>query len=87
MRMMIFFKRGQLLTKTLMLQGYNKSSLKSSFRKFYGRYNDLVCDSKLSLSRILTDLVHTFCLTVIFVLDLTTGNPVYIVSTIDPRRV
>jgi hypothetical protein len=33
--------------KKLMLQGYNESRLKSSFRKLYGRYNDLVCDYKL----------------------------------------
>ena len=33
-----FLKRGQLLTKKLMLQVYNESRLKSSFRKFYGRY-------------------------------------------------
>ena len=56
-----FLRRGQLLTKKLMLQGYNESRLKSSFRKFYGRYNDLVCDYKLSLSHMLTDLFHTFC--------------------------
>ena len=41
-----FLKRGQLLTKKMMLQGYNEYRLKSSFRKFYGRYNDLVCDYK-----------------------------------------
>ena len=56
-----FLRRGQLLTKKLMLQGYNDSRLKSSFRKFYGRYNDLVCDYKLSLSHMLTDLFHTLC--------------------------
>ena len=38
-----FSKRGRLLTNKLILQGYNESRLKSSFRKFYGRYNDLVC--------------------------------------------
>ena len=54
-----FLKRDQLLTKKLMMQGYNESRLKSSFRKFYGRYNDLVCDYKLSLSHMLTDLFHT----------------------------
>ena len=37
-----FSKQGKLLTKKLMLQGYNESHLKSSFRKFYGRHNDLV---------------------------------------------
>jgi hypothetical protein len=44
-----------------MLQGYNKSRLKSSFRKFYGRYNDLVYDYKLSLAHMLNDLFHTIC--------------------------
>ena len=54
-------KRGKLLTNKLMLQGYNESRLKSSFRKFYGRYNDLVCDYKLSLAHMLNDLFHTIC--------------------------
>jgi hypothetical protein len=30
------------LQKKLMLQGCNESRLRSSFRKFYGRYNDVV---------------------------------------------
>jgi hypothetical protein len=33
-------------TKKLMLQGYDESRLKSPFCKFYGRYNDLVCNYK-----------------------------------------
>jgi hypothetical protein len=41
-----------------MLQGYNESRLKSSFRKFYGRYNDLVWDYKLSLAHLLNDFFH-----------------------------
>jgi hypothetical protein len=56
-----FSKQGNLLKKKLMLQGYNKSHLKSSFRKFYGRYNDLVCDYKLSLAYMPNDLFHTLC--------------------------
>jgi hypothetical protein len=36
-------KRDKLLTKKLMLD-YNESCLKSSFRKFYGHYNDIVCN-------------------------------------------
>ena len=36
------------LTNKLMLQGYNESRLKSSFRKFYGRYDDFVCDYKFA---------------------------------------
>ena len=43
------------------MQGYNESRLKSSFRKFYGRYNDLVSDYKLSLSHMSTDLFHILC--------------------------
>jgi hypothetical protein len=64
-----------------MLQGYNESRLKSSFRKFYGRYNDLVCDYKLSLTYMLNDLFHTLCQTVVSILAFTTGNPVYLIST------
>jgi hypothetical protein len=56
-----FSKRGKLLTNKLMLHGYNESHLKSTFRKFYGRYNDLVCDYKLSLAHMLNDLFHTIC--------------------------
>jgi hypothetical protein len=44
-----------------MLQGYNESHIKSSFRKFYGRYNDLVCDYKLLLAHMLNDLFHSIC--------------------------
>jgi hypothetical protein len=56
-----FTNRAKLLTKKLMLQGYNASRLKSSFRKFYGRYNNVVCDYKLSLAHMLNDLLHTIC--------------------------
>jgi hypothetical protein len=56
-----FSKRGKLLTKKLMLQGYNESRLKSSFCKFYGHYNDLVCNYKLPLAHMLDDLFHTIC--------------------------
>jgi hypothetical protein len=55
------FKTRQTTLKKLMLQGYNKSRLKSSFREFYGHYNGLVCDYKLSLSHMLNDLFHTIC--------------------------
>jgi hypothetical protein len=41
-----------------MLQGYNESRLKSSFRKFYCRYNDFVCDYKLPLAHMLDDLLE-----------------------------
>jgi hypothetical protein len=56
-----FSKRGKLLAKKLMLQGCRESHLKSSFREFYGRYGDLVCDCRLSLAHVLDDLFHTVC--------------------------
>jgi hypothetical protein len=56
-----FSKRDKLLTKKFILHGYNESRLKASFRKFCGRYNDLVCDYKLSLAYMLNDLFHTIC--------------------------
>jgi hypothetical protein len=43
------------------LQSYNDYRLKSSFRKFKGRYNDLICNCKLSLAHMLNDLFHTLC--------------------------
>ena len=51
----------QFVPRALTLQGYNESRLKSSFRKFYGRYNDLVCGYNLSLTHMLNDLFHTIC--------------------------
>jgi hypothetical protein len=51
-----FSKRGRLLTNKLMLQGYNKSRLKSSFH-----YNDLVCDYNLPLAHMLGDLYYRIC--------------------------
>jgi hypothetical protein len=56
-----FSKRGKLLTEKLMLQGFNESRLKSSFCKFYGHYNDLICDCKLSLAYMLNDVFHIPC--------------------------
>jgi hypothetical protein len=56
-----FSKRGRLLKNKLVLQDYNESRLKSSLCKFYGRYNDLVCDLKLPLTHMLDDLFHTIC--------------------------
>jgi hypothetical protein len=82
-----FSKRGKLLTNKLTLQGYNEFRSKLSFCKFYGRYQDLVCDCKLSLAHMLDDLFHTICSTVIPILALTTDKPVYLISTKGKRRV
>jgi hypothetical protein len=37
-----FLARGSLLTNKLMSQGFQLSRLQAAFRKFYGRYNDLI---------------------------------------------
>jgi hypothetical protein len=76
-----FSKRSRLLTNKLMLQGYRESHLESSFRKFYGRYYDLVCNCRLSLAHVLNNLFHTICWTVVPMLALATGDPVCLVST------
>jgi hypothetical protein len=54
-----FFSRSKLLTDKLMLQRFLQSRLMSAFRKFYGRYNDLIYNYKLSLSHMLSDIFHT----------------------------
>jgi hypothetical protein len=69
------FKATQTTDKTVNVEGYNESYLKASFRKFYGGYNDLVCDYNSSLAHMLNDLFPTLCFTVVSILDLTTANP------------
>jgi hypothetical protein len=51
-----FLSRSRLLTDKLMLQGFLQSRLMSAFRKFYGRYNDIIYNYKLSLSHMLSDI-------------------------------
>jgi hypothetical protein len=51
--------RGNLLTDKLMSQGFHLSRLQAAFRKFYGRYNDLICPYNLSLGHMLSDMFHT----------------------------
>jgi hypothetical protein len=48
--------RGSLLTKTFMSQGFQLSRLQAAFRKFYGRYNDLICSYSLSLGHVLSNV-------------------------------
>jgi hypothetical protein len=54
-----FSSRDRLLTDKLMLHGFLQSRLMSAFRKFYGRYNDLIHSYKLSLSHMLSDIFHS----------------------------
>ena len=54
-----FLVRGNLLTDKLMSQGFQLSPLQAAFRKFYDRYNDLICPYNLSLGHMLSDMFHT----------------------------
>ena len=52
-----FILRARRLSSKLLKQGYLAERLKSSFRKFYGRYGDLILQYKVSLSRMLNDIL------------------------------
>jgi hypothetical protein len=43
-----FLIRGSVLTKKLMSQGFLQSRLQAAVRKYYSRYNDLVCQYNLN---------------------------------------
>ena len=52
-----FILRSTRLPNKLSEQGYVKERLKSSLRKFYGRYGDLIKQYEVSLSQILNDIL------------------------------
>ena len=52
-----FTLRARRLSSKLLKQGYLVERLKSSFRKFYGRYGDLVEQYGVTLSRMLNDIL------------------------------
>ena len=62
-----FFLRARWLSSKLLKQGYLAERLKSSFRKFYGRYGDLIQQYEVSLSRMLNDIL---------ILDQVTSQPI-----------
>jgi hypothetical protein len=47
-----------LLTNTLMSRGFLQSRLQAAFCKFYGGYNNLVCQYNLPLGQVLSDVFH-----------------------------
>ena len=51
-----FAGRGKLLTDKLLQQGYEETRLKSTFRKFYGRYHVLMDHYGVSMSQVSKDL-------------------------------
>ena len=52
-----FILRARRLSSKLLKQGYLAERLKSLFRKFYGRYGDLIQQYEVSLSRMLNDIL------------------------------
>ena len=52
-----FILRARRLSSKLLKQGYLAERLKSSFRKFYGRYGNLIQQYEVSLSRMLNDIL------------------------------
>ena len=52
-----FILRAVRLSNTLLGQEYVKERLRSSLRKFYGRYGDLIKQYEVPLSRMLHDLL------------------------------
>ena len=52
-----FILRATRLSNKLLEQGYVKERLKSSLRKFYGRYGDLIKHYGVSLSQVLSDIL------------------------------
>ena len=52
-----FILRATRLSNKLLEQGYVKERLKSSLRKFYGRYGDLIKQYEVSLSQMLHDIL------------------------------
>ena len=52
-----FILRAARLSSKLLRQGYDIERLKSSLRKFYGRYGDLIKHYEISLSQMLHDIL------------------------------
>ena len=49
-------ERGKVLTRKLLNQGYQKTKLVATLKKFYGRYHDLVNPYNVAVSRIVPDV-------------------------------
>ena len=51
-----FMERGKVLTTKLLSQGYQKTKLVATLKKFYGRHHDLVNPYNVAVSRIVSDV-------------------------------
>ena len=49
-------ERGKVLTTKLLSQGYQKTILVATLKKFYGRHHDLVNPYNVVVSRIVSDV-------------------------------
>ena len=55
-----FRVRHSLLAQKLVRQGFSESRLVKSFKKFYGRYGDVVSKYDLSVSQMMSDSIPNF---------------------------
>ena len=51
-----FTTNGKVLTQKLLSQGYQKTKLVATLKKFYGRHHDLVSPYNVAVSRIVSDV-------------------------------
>ena len=51
-----FKERGKVLTTKLLSQGYQKTKLVATLKKFYGRHHNLVDPYNVAVSRIVSDV-------------------------------
>ena len=51
-----FMEHGKVLTTKLLSQGYQKTKLVATLKKFYGRHHDLVYPCNVAVSRIVSDV-------------------------------
>ena len=51
-----FIERGKVLTTKLLSQGYQKTKLVATLKKFYRRHHDLVNPYNVAVSRIVSDV-------------------------------
>ena len=51
-----FMERGEVLTTKLLSQGYQKTKLVATLKKFYGRHHDLVNPYSMAVSGIVSDV-------------------------------
>lgn len=59
LRIVIFKNRGKKLKNKSMLQSFKSFLSESAFRRFYDRYDNVICQFNLELDKMLSDKFHT----------------------------